>query len=71
MDKKFGVMQISGDVKRSARRMTRDEVRDDMEMLLQAVYHGECTQDKELSCESEKELRKMEKVLVYQTFYEK
>ena len=64
-------MVFENEVKRRARRMTRDEVRDDMEMLLQAVYHGECTQDKELSRESEKELRKTEKVLVYQTFYEK
>lgn len=64
-------MYFEGEVKSRARRMTRDEVRDDMEMLLQAVYHGECTQDKELSRESEKELRKTEKVLVYQTFYEK
>ena len=64
-------MSFESEVKRRARKMTRDEVRDDLEMYLQSVYHGECTQDKELSRESEKELRKTEKILVYQTFYEK
>ena len=71
MDKKFGVMQISGDVKRSARKMTREEIRDDLEMLLSAVYHGDCTQDKELLRSSEKDLRKAELQLVCKTFYEK
>ena len=71
MDKRTGVMRISADVKRSARKMTREEVRDDLEMLLQAVYHGACTEDKELLRSSEKDLRKAELQLVYKSFYEK
>lgn len=63
-------MRILSEEKRKARKMTREEARSDLEMYLRAIYHGEQTNDRELVRSSEKDLRKTEKILVYQTFYQ-